>query len=100
MASAIYLLRVPCSAEISLGEVNLIQRPACAFPIFWRMCFGSFSKAPLKNESAQASLSGMMIATFFFWQVKQDLPHFNSSTRSQSSTIFLRLSVSFCHFFA
>src|SRR6185437_10403234 len=95
-----YLLRADCSAVICLREVNLIQRPACCWPIFWRICFGSLSSAPLKKESAHAFFSGMMIATFFLLYVKQGLPHFNSSIRPQSSAIFLSLSASFCHFFA
>src|SRR6201998_2505658 len=96
-----YFLRIDCIGLISLREVNLIQRPACVcWPIFSRMCFGSLSSAPLKNESAHASFSGITIATFFFWKQKQGLPHLISSVRSQSSKIFLSLSASFCHFFA
>src|SRR6266567_2471191 len=96
-----YFLRVDCRAVIARSEVNLIHRPACVCsPILSRMCFGSLSSAPLKNENAHDSLSGMTMATFFLRKVKQGLPHLSSSVRSQSSAIFLSLSDSFCHFFA
>ncbi len=60
----------------------------------------TMSSAPLKNENAHDSLSGITIATFFFRKVKHGLPHLSSSVRSQSSAIWRSLSVSFCHFFA
>src|SRR5262249_16268889 len=88
-------------APISRSEVNLIHRPACVCsPILSRMCFGSLSSAPLKNENAHDSLSAITIATFFFRKVKHGLPHLSSSVRPQSSAIWRSLSVSFCHFFA
>src|SRR5437879_13547137 len=64
------------------------------------MCFGSLSSAPLKNENAHDSLSGITIATFFFRKVKHGLPHLSSSVRPQSSAVWRSFSVSFCHFFA
>src|SRR5205809_8148604 len=64
------------------------------------MYFGSLSSAPLKNENAHDSLSGITIATFFFRKVKHGLPHLSSSVRLQSSAIWRSLSVSFRHFFA
>ena len=89
---------VDCNAEISLTEVNFIQRPACVCsPIFSRMCAGSLSSELLKNEKAHDSLSGMTIAAFFFKKVKQALLHLCCSTRSRSSAILRSLSTSLCH---
>src|SRR5579875_2009790 len=65
-----------------------------------RIFFGSLSRAPLKNDNAQESRSGMTMATFFFRKVKQGLLHFCSSVRKQSSAMARRFSVSFCHFLA
>src|SRR4051812_14929472 len=64
------------------------------------MRLGSLSSAPLKKEKAQDSFRGMMIAMFFFKNVKQGLPHLSSSVRSQPIAILRSLSVSFCHFVA
>src|ERR1700750_1354788 len=96
-----YSVKVDRRGAISLNEVNLIHRAACVWsPILSRMCFGSLSSAPLKNEKAHDSLSGIIIATFFLWKVKQGLPHFSASVRLQPTAILRSSSVSFCHFFA
>src|SRR5215469_5560532 len=43
--------QLQCRNLFGRGEFNPAARLRCS-PTFWRMCFGSFSKAPLKNESA------------------------------------------------